>query len=131
MAAVAVDDSRCGNVTIAVLAAAVLWILAQALDSRHHPALLLRHIGGSGGDTRGAVRGYVVPRPRAFGDGTVFDFVLTADVRSGGDDNAAVHFVGPSGLRWHWTSFHCSFQVISDRPLRHALSAKVPAQSRS
>jgi len=110
MAGVAIGDSGCSNVIIAVLAAALVWVLSRTLRGGHHLAWQRRN-GGSG-RVGGAVRGYVVPRPRAFGNGTVFDFVLTADVRSGGeDDHAAVYFVGPSRLRWHWTSFHCSFRV--------------------
>ena len=115
MAGAACGDSRCSTLTVAALTAALLWVLAQALSGRHHhPAWPRRSDIISGSGTGGAaLRGYVVPRPRAFGNGTVFDFVLTANVRGGGDDGdgAAVYFVGPSRLRWHWTGFHCRFQV--------------------
>jgi len=115
MAGVAIGDSTRSNLIIAVLAAAhvllLLCVLAQTLDVRLYMAWP-RHMGGGLGGAGGAVRGYVVPRPRAFGNGTVFDFVLTADVRNGTDaDGAAVYFVGPSALRWHSPSFFCSFQV--------------------
>ena len=105
-------DSRCSSVAVALLAAALLWVLSHALSGRHRPAWP-RHGGGGVGGAGGGARGFVVPRPRAFGNGTVFDFVLTADVRSGdGDDGgAAVYFVGPSKMRWHWDSFYCSFRV--------------------